>query len=171
MRNIFNWLLALLLVSTIACSPDSAHESKYMRWVGDSEFDPAIDDSTWQICNYELIVKQYFNFSEGFKYTGEKTALIAAFDNGYTPVETDQSGWIRIRFVVNCKGEAGRFRITQSDKDYKETVFDNQITSQLLEITKSLDGWVPLPTGDVHEDYYLYLIFKIENGQIIEILP
>ncbi len=156
-----------------ACGAENQNEPapKYLRWVGDSEFDPAIDDSTYQICYYEHQVKQYFNFSEGFKYEGEKSALEEEVFGAFVPIETSQSGLIRIRFVVNCNGEAGRFRLTQSDQNYKETVFDSEITDQLMSITKSLKGWAKLPTGEDPQDYYLYLIFKIENGSLIEIMP
>lgn len=172
--NKFNKVLLVFVTALLlacAAETDSEPESKYMRWVGDSAYDDAIDDSTFQICYYEHQVKQYFNFSEGFKYEGEKSALEETVHNSYVPIEIEQSGWIRIRFVVNCKGETGRFRITQSDTNYKETVFDSAITDQLLSITKSLDGWMKLPTDEDPQDYYLYLIFKIDNGSIIEIMP
>ena len=95
-------LLVLLILS--ACS--NHQESKYLRWVGDSVFDPETDDEKFEICTFESEVKQYFNFSQGLQYDGEKTAILDHFE-AYEPVAVDQSGWIRIRFVVNCKGETG----------------------------------------------------------------
>lgn len=59
----------------------------------------------------------------------------------------------------------------QSDKDFEEIEFDNRITSQLLEITKGIENWEVLDINDVSADYYMYLIFKINNGQLTEILP
>ena len=62
------------------------------------------------------------------------------------------------------------------DEKYQEKVFDKLITNQLLLISKSLKGWIPKnftsKTNEVFNyDYYQYLIFKIKDGQITEILP
>ena len=62
------------------------------------------------------------------------------------------------------------------DENYQEKVFDQSITNQLLEITKNLKGWIPKnftsKTNEVFSyDYYQYLIFKMKDGQISEILP
>ncbi|HKK38289.1 MAG TPA: hypothetical protein VJ949_02605, partial [Cryomorphaceae bacterium] len=83
----------------------------------------------------------------------------------------NESGWVRIRFVVNCRGESGRFRMICSDEHYESREFDARITDQLMAITKSLDGWKPLPDSENPDEYYQYLVFKIENGDLIEILP
>jgi len=78
---------------------------------------------------------------------------------------------IRIRFIVNCAGDTGRFRILGMDKDYKQKEFSPSITDQILSITKSLTGWKTKTSNGETYDYYQYLIFKIDKGQIKEILP
>lgn len=169
MKSIFS---ILILLAVVGCNSNAeiVEESKYLRWVGDSEFDPQLDDSTFQICYNESSVYQYFNFSQGMKYAGERTTLRKAFE-AYQNVDVPESGMVRIRFVVNCKGETGRFRLISSDANYQPFTFDSRITDQLLEITKSLDGWMPLPNLEEPMDYYQYLIFIIDNGQIKDILP
>ena len=82
-----------------------------------------------------------------------------------------ESGLIRIRFIVNCKGETGRFRVLAMNPDYQEKAFDESITSQLLTITKGLNGWKPKEFRGTVYDYYQYLIFKIQDGKIVKILP
>jgi len=57
------------------------------------------------------------------------------------------------------------------NENYEPKTFDKSITKQLLEITKSLTGWKILPDEQSPEDYYQYLIFKINDGQLIEIMP
>ena len=161
-------LLFLCLIVGCATEKD---KPKYLRWVGDIEADPEIDGSVFQICYSEARVKQYFNFSQGLQYEGEKTAIVEVFRQNYEAVDLPQSGWIRIRFIVNCKGESGRFRLTTSNTQYQAQDFDPKITDQLLSITQSLDGWKPLPDQEDPRDYYQYLTFKIENGTLKEILP
>ncbi|WP_339610225.1 hypothetical protein [uncultured Planktosalinus sp.] len=73
--------------------------------------------------------------------------------------------------MVNCEGKAGRFRVLQSDNEYRETKFDDAIVSQLENIIKGIEKWAILYSGETPVDYYMYLIFKITDGQLIEILP
>lgn len=163
--------IVIIAILLLASCTQSDQNPKYLRWVGDSEFNPEIDVSDFRLCNSEKLVKQYFHSNQGLQYKGEKTALRNRFEQTYVPIETDQSGWIRIRFIVNCNGETGRYRVIGSDVDYQEQIFDERITDQLLEITESLDGWGIQSKRGKPQDYYQYLIFKIDKGDITDIMP
>ncbi len=162
--------LLFVFIALTSCSTEK-EQSKYLRYVGDIEADTQLDDPAFKLCNDEVFLKQYFNFSQGLQYEGEMLKIKEQFELAYVPVEVNESGWVRIRFVVNCRGESGRFRMICSDEHYESREFDSRITDQLMSITKSLDGWKPLPDSENPDEYYQYLIFKIENGDIIEILP
>lgn len=158
--------------STKSQATTEEEKSKYLRWVGDSKFNNKLDDEDFKLCYSEKNVQQYFHVTEDlFAYQGEKKALVAEVLNLYKPIETQQSGWIRVRFIVNCKGETGRFRVISSDENYKERDFDERITNQIVSITESLKGWEIRPNEAEARDYYQYLVFKINNGKIAEILP
>lgn len=160
-----------LLFLMTSCWKDRSANSAYLRWVGDIEEDAALDDPDFRVCN-EKNAMQYFNFSKGLPYVGEKYAIEQVFEERYDPsIAEAQSGWVRIRFIVNCEGQTGRFRIMGMDFDYNEIQLDDSITEQLMAITKSLTGWKIMPDEQYPKDYYQYLIFKIQNGQILEILP
>lgn len=163
-------VLILFLVLAVGCTSETGNQ-KYLRWVGDIEFDPDQDNAAFELCHGDKKVKQYFNISEGLPYNGEKSAIVKRFQENYKPVSTNQSGWVRVRFIVNCKGQTDRFRVIGADMEYQNQVFDPQITDQLLAISKELQGWKVLPDEENPEDYYQYLSFKIENGHIKEILP
>lgn len=169
--------LSILIFSLISCAQESMSiKTEYPRHIGDIEFDPKTDNPDVELC-YPEYVFQYFNSnSQNTLYEGEKIVLEKIFAEQFNPnIAKKESGLIRIRFIVNCKGETDRFRIMGMDENYKEKIFDISITNQLLEITKSLDGWKKKHFRDNKNepiiDYYQYLIFKIENGQIIKILP
>ena len=165
-----NFTIVVMMVLLLFRCQSQNNESKYPRWIGDIEKNIS-DNPNFEICNGENHIKQYFNNSKGLEYLGEKTALIKEYKK-FTPSEKkNQNGIIRIRFVVNCKGETGRFRILEADENYKEFKFDKKITTQLLKITKQLKGWESKTIRNNEIDYYQYLIFKIENGKIKEILP
>ena len=144
---------------------------EYLRWVGDIEFNEALDNPKFKLCHGDSSVNQYFHFGGGLQYEGEKKAILESFEKTYKPVASNDTGLIRIRFIVNCLGKTDRFRITSMGSDFQEKKFDTRITNQLLSITKDLNGWKILPNEEEARDYYQYLIFKIEKGAILEILP
>jgi hypothetical protein len=141
------------------------------EYIGDIKFDEKTDNKNFELCNPNYIF-QYFNDSGGVEYKGEKLAIEEEFKQKYnSEIVKKESGLVRIRFVVNCKGETDRFRILGGDENYQEKKFDSSITNQLLTITKALNGWIPKKYHNKQIDYYQYLIFKIKDGKIIEILP
>lgn len=147
-------------------------KSDYLRWVGDIEQNDQIDKLDFKVCHGDNRVLQYFNLGEGPVYKGEKSRIINTFKSKYKSVnDKSENGLIRIRFIVNCEGKAGRFRVLQSDYNYQETEFDNEIVSQLMTITKGIEDWAIFKRNEVTVDYYMYLIFKIKDGQLTEILP
>lgn len=161
--------LSCLIVSLqfIGCA-----QSTTTRWVDDIVPDSSLDNPNFKICNAEDQVIQYFNNGQALEYKGDKYTLDSIFFSEYKSVnKPGETGLIRIRFIVNCKGESGRFRMIAMDADYREKEFEKNITEQLMEITKSLKGWTPKVWKGTAIDYYQYLIFKIESGKLISILP
>lgn len=170
-----SYLAIILLISILySCQTDKKVIGKqnYLRWVGDIEQDDQIDDLSFKVCNGDDKILQYFNLGEGPVYNGEKSKVLNTFKSNYKPIsDKKENGLIRIRFIVNCEGKAGRFRILQSGYDYQEKEFNQEIVSQLLNITKGIENWEVFYRNEVSVDYYMYLIFKIKDGQLKEILP
>ncbi len=149
----------------------SITKSEYPNNVGDIEFNPTTDKQDFELCN-ENHIYQYFNNSEGLEYEGEKLEIEKVFKEKYKSEKiNNETGLIRINFIVNCKGKTDRFRLISMDEKYTEKVFLKSITDQLLNITKTLNGWKAKKIREKEIDYYQYLIFKIENGQLKEIVP
>lgn len=177
MMRILLGILALSLIPlcTISCQSKQKIDLKpeYLRFVGDIKPDSILDNSSFAVCNEEKHLFQYFNTGEGLQYEGEKSELIKEIKTQFNPVIgiENQNGYIRIRFVINCKGESGRYRVLSSDLNYEPKKFDKAIQNELLNAVKKLKGWKILSKNDRPLDYYMYLIFKIKDGQIIEILP
>ncbi len=166
-----NVIYLFVFIFLLSCSIEKETETKYLRWVGDIEHDSTVDGDVFKICNAENKVRQYFNMSEGLQIEGEKLKIIKHFKNNYQTIEINESGWIRVRFIVNCKGESGRFRIIESNEKYQKRAFDPRISQQIIQLTKSLIGWKVLEFEGKSVDYYQYLLFKISNGEIEKIMP
>lgn len=171
------WQISLaLLLFTLGCKNETAiHNNikqEYLRHIGDIEFDAAKDDVNFQLCHEDQFALQYFNFSKGFQYDGEKHNILEHLNKHYQPTISEKnSGYLRIRFIVNCMGEAGRFRHISANYKYEEKVFDKAVVNQLLQLTKELSGWPIMKEEDQPRDYYQYLIYKLDKGKIIDVLP
>jgi len=81
------------------------------------------------------------------------------------------TGILPLRFLVNCEGKTGLFRLQHMSQDLKDTVLDEELENKILKFTKSLDGWMPKEIKGLQVDYYQYLTYKIENGKVSEVLP
>jgi hypothetical protein len=152
-------------------SQNSSTSASYPNTVGDIEFDSKLDNKDFVVCGEKF--KNSIQYSgEGLEYEGEKIAIEKDFKNKYISfTKSKESGLIRIRFIVNCEGKTDRFRVLGMDENYNEKTFSPKITNQLLQITKDLKGWKIKRYKANAVSYYQYLIFKIVNGRIIEILP
>jgi len=129
----------------------------------------ALLNEGFKVCNENFIV-QYYNpetatYSEG-KNGLRKFVLSNYKNNNYT-----DSGYLNIRFVINCKGEAGRYIIHENNLDLEPHNFDKDLVSQLFKITAQLKKWNPNFVHDEYRDSYMYISYRIENGNITEILP
>lgn len=163
--------ISLLLPLFSFSQEENKTNSAYPNMVGDIEYNKEIDKENFKLC-FEKHIFQYFNNSGGVEYVGEKLAIEKEFFSKYKSENLKgETGLIRIRFVVNCKGETDRFRLISMDENYSEKIFPKSITEQLLTISKNLNGWKVKKYKETEIDYYQYLIFKIENGQLKEILP
>ncbi|GJM35511.1 MAG: hypothetical protein DHS20C18_45120 [Saprospiraceae bacterium] len=113
---------------------------------------------------------RYYN--KGPRYPGGLYSINNLFKDKYKPLRNArrQTGLIRIRFVVNCAGEAGLFETLELDNNYQEKKFDQRISDQILEISKTLQSWIPATNREGKNiDHFKYLTFKIKDGKIIEI--
>jgi len=167
------WTILLLLSLFAACKPSKKLNppgSNYPNNVGDIQPDPILDDTTFHACR-ESNIPQYYSIKSGFE--GEKPAIKRYFeqnfrkDKAFAKVE----GYITIRFVVNCKGQTGRFRVQEMSPDYKPVKFPPALPAQLLELTKKMSGWLPGKSENIPYDYYQYLTFTIKKGEITQIMP
>lgn len=116
---------------------------------------------------------QYYYDEIEISNSRNRQEMLSYFLKHYNyPFDSNQNGYIRIRFMVNCKGKIGRFSIQEMNRDYKEKKFPLEMTQQLFDLVSQLDGWIPMELWvNKPVDYYVHVGFKIKNGQIEEILP
>lgn len=161
-------ILSFILLSLII--PAFAQKPTFPENVGDIPFDSLQDDPAFVVCNPELVL-QYYNTNAYYK-DHKKEITKYLLDNFSTQDSfLNQDGFLTIRFIINCKGNTGRFRLFEMDNDYQPVHFKKALSQQLLGLVKQLSGWQPAVYKQKVYDSYQYITFRIRNGKIISISP
>ncbi len=167
------WTILILLALFSACKPSKkvvSPGSNYPNNVGDIRPDPMLDDSTFRPCR-ESNIPQYYSVQSGFE--GEKPAIERYFRQNFKKDQAfaQENGYLTIRFVVNCNGQTGRFRILEMSPEYQPKKFPEALSGRILQLTKQMAGWLPGKSENIPYDYYQYLTFTIVQGEITHIMP
>lgn len=81
-----------------------------------------------------------------------------------------QSGFLRLRFLLNCAADMGEFEFEGMDTNHKAYEFDEQIQQQLIKLTTTMEGWKPYERDDRQDfDCFANLIFKFKNGKLVDL--
>lgn len=123
-----------------------------------------------ELCGLGILKPYYLT---GLDYQGGIYAIKEKYRKEYTPVKTGvNSGILKIRFDVNCKGETGNFEFQTFSLEYATTILNDSIVKQAVSIAKKLDKWIP-GTNDENENInsFKFIAIKLKNGEIKEILP
>lgn len=150
--------------------PAFAQSQTFPENVGDIPFDSLQDDPGFVVCN-EKRVFQYYNTAAYYK--DHKKEIVKYLLDHFVPQESfgDQNGYLTIKFIINCKGETGRFRLFEIDSNYQPVHFKETLSGHLLNLVKQLQGWQPAVYKQQVYDSYQHITFRIRNGKIISISP
>ena len=171
MKPILSPLLFSLLV--LSCRHQAAiTRDTFSPQVGDTRYNAQLDDSAFHLCRPDLSL-QYYNTRSWFK--DHKRDIEQYFRDRYKAPQGSyagkQTGWLTIRFIINCEGRTGWFRLSGINNEYQPFRFSKKVSAQLLTLTKTLKGWQPAAYKNKTYDSYQYITFKLKKGAIECILP
>ena len=168
-------LLILLLATHAQAQQPAAHGQSpapnptQSLNVGDSPFDPAIDDPRFQLNDSTRVFQYYNSNSWWLDHKDAYRDLFIKATHEWTADPT-QSGWLTIRFIVNTAGQTGRFRIYEMDSLYASFHFDPRLVAGLLATVKTAH-WEPAHYHGKVYDTYQYVTFHLERGRLVDIMP
>lgn len=130
------------------------------------------DASAFKLCGKELNIADYYNSDPdaGF-YPDKKSFLKYVSESIDSSLFKDASGYLTLRFVINCKGEAGRFTTEMASLDFEPKKFDESLINHLYSLLKAYPKWQFSTLRKGPTDAYFYVTFKFNQGELIEILP
>jgi hypothetical protein len=165
-----NTVIIIVMMMGCASQPKQEPVPPEQGWlVYHIQPDRALDDPFFTLCD---VSKAYPYYGTDTHPRRDKGEITAHFVNNFIPSqEVRDSGFICIRFMVNCIGVAGRFRVIEFDKSYTPMKFDSRISSQLLKLTQNVKDWEPIRFNGGSYDSYCYFLFKIEDGKLTDVLP
>ncbi|PHS63364.1 MAG: hypothetical protein COB12_09450 [Flavobacterium sp.] len=134
--------------------------------IGDLAFNKEIDNSTFKVCDEERITQYYATNSN---YQGGKKAIKKELKKTTEQLTFKNSGFVTFRFIINCKGKIGRFRVKTIDSELIENNFEIQKIKTLQTSIENLTKWNAGTWKDKTFDSYYVLNFKIEQGKITDI--
>ncbi len=131
------------------------------------------DQSNFELCTEEKYIVDYYNGDPDGGIIGRKRTIQKLLQEHLDESKLgNESGYLSFRFVINCKGEAGRFTTEETSLDYEHKEFDDNCVTHLYEIIRKIEKFRPTKLQyRENPDAYYYLTFKLKNGKIIELLP
>ena len=144
------------------------HEENSKEKVGWIKFDGEKDDTSFKICD-EYNIHEYYQvnprYGEGLKSIKEYFKSI----EHNLDLPSSFSGYLTVRFVINCEGNVGRLRLMIVNRDYESVSID--FDSDLLnEIVRNMGSWLPGRYKGETFDSYKHIVFKIRDGKVIDII-
>lgn len=122
-------------------------------------------------CYHFSEINDYYN-DDRASFKGRKGALRALLKEKLDKDKLkDESGYLTYRFVINCKGKAGWFTTEEADLKYDRKKFNSECRNHLFDILYEVSEWKSLSISGNAKDAYVYITFKLKDGEIIEILP
>lgn len=158
--------LFLLISFLIALTLTIWLNYQFTNRVGDLSFNKNDDNSTFKVCDDKRITQYYSTKSN---YQGGKKAIKREIWKITEQLTFKNSGFITFRFIINCNGEIGRFRVKTIDNELKENNFETQKVETLQTTIENLKKWNAGTWHDETLDSYFVLNFKVEKGKITDI--
>lgn len=145
-----------------------ASGAAYAQGVGDIPFDAKTDNPKFHLCNPQWVWQGYH-----LKTKMDETPLLVAreFKSQFQTRDEwkNESGLIRIRFLVNCQGQADRFRLLEMDFDLNGKKFSESLSAHVLNIAKNIQ-WPARRANQQTVDYYHHFSIRIVEGQLVDII-
>ena len=159
-KLLFTVFMSLLSISLRAQTGKSS--------VGDIIFDARTDDSKFQFCNPNFVLQGYElkkRADESRKWISDQLKQNFVFH----PSWKEQTGFVTVRFAVNCFGLTDRFRAIGVTADLRAFDFPSAFTQYLIKLVKEIK-WPVENYRQQAVDYYQDVTFKIVKGELKEAL-
>lgn len=161
--------LVILLAYGFTSSQSSYFNQPHIGHIGylDSNYPDATEG--FKRCNDELPIGFFHSAAPAIYKDGKRTFRNHILSNFLSDSYND-NGFLNLRFLINCKGEIGDIEVNELNTNYQVSPLNPKLVKELSSLTFRKENWNVITSMD-SRDTYMYIIYKIENGEVTEILP
>jgi len=164
----FYLFLIQLLFACAKRQDQKLSTNSYSHDVGDILFDAVLDDPAFLLCDSTKIITS----RSALAYQGNRSAIAQVVKNQFIlqPEYSTFSGFIVVRFIVNCKDQPGRFRLETLGMDFQRNECPKALTKHILSIIQELYAWSHYMPRYAKYDCAKFLNLKIVDGKIMDVI-
>lgn len=163
-------LLLLISILMFGCGDAKENESRYKNRIGYIDPETSRYSENFKLCNEDSITGYYSSYAPKI-YKNHKYTFRKYIQENYQNRDFKATGFLNLRFHINCEGQIGNLEVNELDENLELSNLNDDLVEQLLKLSIHEDNWNSFQEEGINSDIYMYLIFKIENGNILEILP
>ncbi|MEW7289487.1 hypothetical protein [Aquimarina sp. 2304DJ70-9] len=146
-------------------------KNKHPFNIGHVNLEKALFTEGFEMCDDKHLLG-YYHSSAPRIYRENKLAFVQKIRGSYKNKNYQDTGYLNLRFHINCEGKVGNVEVNELDTDMRISNLTDSLVNQLVELSIKEDNWqVEKEKYETTHNHYMYLLFKIENGNIAEILP
>lgn len=166
LKNNYFQVLTIILILITACQTTKEHQKHYENQIGDTPFNPKMDDANFKFCDSSKVLHK----RAYIQYTGGEKALEEELISKYIlkPEHKNFNGYFIVRFAVNCNNETNRFRMEVLDSKFQKANPPKALKNQILSLAKSLKNWNHAFYRGKDYDGYKFINIKMKNGKIVK---
>ncbi|MEL7002345.1 MAG: hypothetical protein AAFN93_06370 [Bacteroidota bacterium] len=151
--------------TTESPSEEASDEAQMVGYINPEN---ALYTDNFSLCG-QYAMYGYYHSSAPKIYKGGKNIFRDRVLSSYDHKEYQDSGYLNFRFHINCRGEVGNIEVNELNADLEIDDMTDELVDKLIDLTRESDNWELFAGGE--NNYYMYLNFKIKDGEIVEILP
>ena len=129
--------------------------------------DAELDDPSFTLCDDHAVLNHYRHRPQ-YQEDGSDIGDLILAEFADCPMQEGLSGFITVRFIVNCEGQAGRFRTYELNTAYQPYHFE-RLTSQLVRFIQSKKSWKPGKVEGRPFDSFYHLNCRVIDGLITDV--
>ncbi len=154
----------IFLILLCGCADSDSKRILYPDQIGDTIFDAELDDPNFQFCNAEQVLHK----RNLIKYQNGTKGLEKDIRKKYIAKQEFQafSGYIIVRFAINCNNQIGRLRLEILDNNFKSTSAPDGLETHIRDSFSSLNAWQHPVYKDQDYDGYSFYTLKFTNGKL-----
>ncbi|MEO0732963.1 MAG: hypothetical protein AAFZ52_09015 [Bacteroidota bacterium] len=168
------FLYLLLLTALYGCVTEK--ESAGSRYevpsrqhdLGYIPHDPQLDDSAYTVCDSTKIHsgRNRLHYAAGT----EKLREDIRANYVYSPKYATFNGYVIVRFLVNCQGQTGRYRVQALHPDFSPATAPATLLPHLTDLIRRLNNWTKSPEYGRQAEYAKYINLQFTDGKLQYVL-